>query len=662
MQTRAGQRVEVESDRAEVDRASSLTDLLDGTVIREWLQRLALAGRTTPTHLAVLRSRDQWISDESVVSQALRLGAFTDDSDPVAGEYELVTTVQLLLADQPGDIAQATALHGAFAVALTAHGGEPETVAALGHARAAADWSTLNELWVRHGLGLLNRAARKAQLAYAGLPREAFEAEPFLVTAAGYLEPNLVDADWADHRVVLQVASRRLAMIVAHDDDSVPTPVLLHSVVGRLIHERAAGALDRAVATGDWLGLQLRHRLARGDHPAESDLAWYRFQHSLSLMLVGQEAAAAAHARDAYGLALAAGIDAEHVVVNAASQLALLHAMNGSNDDAREWLERADGARCSGWFDTLVRLPSTIARLVMATDALDEAAAALASEAAGGGERDVEMWAHLAVAQLRHGIVFGDPAVALVELDRSIANHLLLDGASVPAPLLPVVAGARAEALIALSRPREAIAEVGSAVKAGPVTDSAIGGTPDIAVPFARALLHAGEFERADRVAKAIADDHRTHRLRDRVEAQLISVEARVFAGDVESAVELFRTTSAVVEHMQAWRLYALMTASVLQRMTVVTGLRVPAAFSALRAGRGPIHREPDRGVSLTARERVVLGLLVAHPSAAEIAEKLTVSPNTVKKQLASIYSKLGVGSRDEALRRADMLDLLVED
>ncbi|RWZ68394.1 LuxR family transcriptional regulator [Labedella populi] len=56
-----------------------------------------------------------------------------------------------------------------------------------------------------------------------------------------------------------------------------------------------------------------------------------------------------------------------------------------------------------------------------------------------------------------------------------------------------------------------------------------------------------------------------------------------------------------------------------------------------------------DSIVELTGREREVLTLLVSGLSVSVIARQLVVSPNTVKKQRASIYRKLGATTREEA-------------
>ena len=51
-----------------------------------------------------------------------------------------------------------------------------------------------------------------------------------------------------------------------------------------------------------------------------------------------------------------------------------------------------------------------------------------------------------------------------------------------------------------------------------------------------------------------------------------------------------------------------------------------------------------------------VLQLLPTHLSIREIGKRLYVSPNTVKSQTISIYRKLGVSSRSDAIERMNEL------
>ena len=103
-----------------------------------------------------------------------------------------------------------------------------------------------------------------------------------------------------------------------------------------------------------------------------------------------------------------------------------------------------------------------------------------------------------------------------------------------------------------------------------------------------------------------------------------------------------------------------------------------------LRQARDILQRRPDLGVlpgqagelggkldairggsvgvsSLTTAELRLLPLLATHLSFREIGERLYVSPHTVKTQAISIYRRLGVSSRGEAVQRARDLGLLPE-
>ena len=61
----------------------------------------------------------------------------------------------------------------------------------------------------------------------------------------------------------------------------------------------------------------------------------------------------------------------------------------------------------------------------------------------------------------------------------------------------------------------------------------------------------------------------------------------------------------------------------------------------------------------LSVREQEVLKLIAAGLTNREIAEALSISPETVKKHTGSIYGKLGVRGRTEAAVRARSLDVL---
>ena len=62
---------------------------------------------------------------------------------------------------------------------------------------------------------------------------------------------------------------------------------------------------------------------------------------------------------------------------------------------------------------------------------------------------------------------------------------------------------------------------------------------------------------------------------------------------------------------------------------------------------------------TLSEREHEVLDLIAAGSTNKEIAERLFLSPHTVKEHTSTLYRKLGVRNRAEAVQRAQRLGLI---
>ncbi len=69
--------------------------------------------------------------------------------------------------------------------------------------------------------------------------------------------------------------------------------------------------------------------------------------------------------------------------------------------------------------------------------------------------------------------------------------------------------------------------------------------------------------------------------------------------------------------------------------------------------------QEAPKGPALTEREQEVLELVASGATNPEIARALHLSPNTVKEHTSSLYRKLEVRNRAEAVQRAQRLGLL---
>ena len=86
---------------------------------------------------------------------------------------------------------------------------------------------------------------------------------------------------------------------------------------------------------------------------------------------------------------------------------------------------------------------------------------------------------------------------------------------------------------------------------------------------------------------------------------------------------------------------------------------RVLAEFRRMSLNQGRDVERPNEDNSLTERELEVLSLVAKGASDRDVAEKLTVSLNTVKTHIRNILSKLRVNSRREAARLAQSKGLL---
>jgi LuxR family maltose regulon positive regulatory protein len=136
------------------------------------------------------------------------------------------------------------------------------------------------------------------------------------------------------------------------------------------------------------------------------------------------------------------------------------------------------------------------------------------------------------------------------------------------------------------------------------------------------------------------------------VEAQLIEAEAASHADDPESGRAALEAALARAEALGVARPFALAGPWTQELLRTWAPLDGKGAFAAqVAAARAAVV--PDVAVPLSEREMAVLALLPSLLSAREIAAEFTVSVNTVKSHIRSIYAKLGVSTRREAVRHA---------
>jgi DNA-binding CsgD family transcriptional regulator len=125
----------------------------------------------------------------------------------------------------------------------------------------------------------------------------------------------------------------------------------------------------------------------------------------------------------------------------------------------------------------------------------------------------------------------------------------------------------------------------------------------------------------------------------------------------VQTRIELIRVHLALDDLAGAWTLMVEIDEILKRRPDLGTLI---GEADALRARLAKERSAAIPGASaLTAAELRLLPLLSTHLSAPEIAEELFLSLHTIKSQMRSIYRKLGVSSRNQAITGARELGLL---
>jgi LuxR family maltose regulon positive regulatory protein len=135
---------------------------------------------------------------------------------------------------------------------------------------------------------------------------------------------------------------------------------------------------------------------------------------------------------------------------------------------------------------------------------------------------------------------------------------------------------------------------------------------------------------------------------RSRLELLLLMALATHRMGDAESSAEMTR---------RALALYPL--TGLLRPFATLDPVDLEALFDLARVReQAPPFRQRITLIQLTPREELLVKALASTASRKQIADDLYVSVNTIRKQLATLYRKLGVSTRAEALARLARLGL----
>jgi len=335
---------------------------------------------------------------------------------------------------------------------------------------------------------------------------------------------------------------------------------------------------------------------------------------------------------------LAPNSESEHVAVDAAGKLALFHALLGHPKQASAWLDHHGRPyRKTEWMEKWVTLGGAIAETLAAVDRLEHDEAAEAIGRMRLAARQEQTWSpFVTYARARYALQWGDRfgALAMVQ-DEKVHRRAWLREGSTMRPLLDAV---EADLLMALGMANHAELLLSTA--------------PDhraLDASRARYALLSGQTERALRATAAGLSRTGVHPAQAELLLIAAAAENRLGRASVasqylEHAIDTVRATGS---------LRALASIARPELEALADGIAGAAdMLDRIETTRTPFPPEL-RMVEITEREQLILERLADDMTTHAIAEDLFVSRNTVKSQMRSLYQKLGVNSRDEAIARA---------
>jgi LuxR family transcriptional regulator, maltose regulon positive regulatory protein len=320
------------------------------------------------------------------------------------------------------------------------------------------------------------------------------------------------------------------------------------------------------------------------------------------------------------------------------------------------WIQALGGhaAAAERWADAAER-GSYHGRLPDGSASIDGWRALLRAKLCRHGVRQMRADAALALTLIPVGSLWRAPAQLLLGISHLLAGDLgVADGhlaqavevAQDTGATVAATVGLAERAILAIGRQDWHAAEIlvkqaRSVVGTAHLEDAAT--SVVVYAAAARVAIHHGRLDRADQ------DLARAQQLRPQathalpyyaVQARLELIRAYLALTDVAGA----RTVLREVDDLLRWR------------PDLGT---LPEQATRLRSQLNHIRADAIGASSLTMAERRLLPLLSTHHSFREIGERLHLSRHTVKTQALSIYRKLGVSSRDEAIQCARTLGLL---
>lgn len=438
---------------------------------------------------------------------------------------------------------------------------------------------------------------------------------------------------------MLRIKSLRAHLPVDPDDverlvhELEPT-ALYDQIVALLGTIRTSGNLEAAIEVAGKVPAIVQATFAAHPNDLVSPGAAVSFQCAMVWLQAGRIRQAIAELERAhrYGARSIIG----HMLRDSAAKLALVHGYLGEHPQARTWVGRAEAAPDQEiWAKPFIESALTAAKVLNAASVLDRRTAVVASaELAMHHPRD-ELWVLLHYARSKVALLWGNPAAALRELDAAESTGVPKTSAF----MADILLAARID--LAMKR--------GLGSRCAALLADASSNAPVLGVRRARLALLCGDPALAVELTTAVLDHPDANPSSD-LDALVIEAVSRHRLGDADAPTRLSEAFAVAGRRIDSFAL-------VPRDDLLALGRQVPGAHAVLADPRllavGEVFPERLAVISLTDRERVVLRHLAQGLTLPGIAVRETVSINTVKSQVRSLYQKLEATGREQALQIA---------
>ncbi|WP_417505583.1 response regulator transcription factor [Microbacterium sp.] len=398
---------------------------------------------------------------------------------------------------------------------------------------------------------------------------------------------------------------------------------------------RSAGRFGEAAALVDKANDLLGHLSGQELREVTHGLPDLQHHWGLTRELAGQHSAALREYTSSFHHAVATG----HMVMQSmsAASAAWIHALAGRTPSAKDWLSRIPTPGPEDCWLQSQPAPALFARTLLAVDALDiDAAQEWIAQV--DIQQAIERWSSYRFLRAVVAL-YGDGARAeLTDLEAFVAE----------VPVQQATSGSNA-AMLALARHALylALGQSATAERALHDEDLRRSGTmlADLsAVIDARWLAHAGQLEAARRIVVPLIAEANAYP-RVLIPALFIAGMGYRAAGDKSTGNRYILDALHLVPAHGPFHSIVADKRRLFEEM-VAEGVLDASILERVPATRMPKTVNPF--AALTSREHETLLHAVSGRAVAQIAERMFVSPNTVKSHLRSVYRKLGVTNRDE--------------